>query len=65
MNWQELFAHPIFKDFFAEEIKIYEGNLEDTFKKIMADIRFQVNANNIDLMKLWDHLGYNSEKELN
>lgn len=35
------------------------GNLEDTFKKIMADIRFQINSNNIDLMKLWKSLEYN------
>lgn len=30
----------------------------------MTDIRFQINANNIDLMKLWGHFGYTEDKEL-
>ena len=31
----------------------------------MADIRFQVNSQNIHLKKLWDSKGYNENKELN
>ena len=48
-----------------EYLKTNNGNLQDTFKKIMTDIRFQINSNNIDLMKLWKSFGYSEEKQLN
>lgn len=31
----------------------------------MTDIRFEINSNNINLMKMWDNKGYNEDKELN
>ena len=31
----------------------------------MADIRFQINSQNIHLKKLWDNKGYGEDKELN
>ena len=31
----------------------------------MADLRFSINSENIDLKKLWRNLGYDEDKELN
>lgn len=36
--------------------------MENKYKKVMADIRFQVNSQNIDLKKFWSNLGYNENK---
>lgn len=30
----------------------------------MADLRFKINSDNIDLKKLWGSLGYEQEKDL-
>ncbi len=30
----------------------------------MIDIRIQVNSQNVDLLKLWENLGYSHEKDL-
>lgn len=39
--------------------------LENKYKKVMADLRFSIHSENIDLKKLWKNLGYNEDKELN
>ena len=31
----------------------------------MGDLRFKVNAENIDIKKLWRNLGFEKDKELN
>lgn len=31
----------------------------------MADLRFRVNSENIDLMKLWNSLGFGEDNDLN
>jgi len=64
MSWDELFAHQIFGKFFECELN-KNNKLENKYKKIMADIRFHVNSQNIHLKKLWNNLGYDENKELN
>lgn len=64
ISWDELFAHQIFGGFFKSELNNTE-QLENKFKKVMADIRFQINSQNIHLKKLWDNKGYGDDKELN
>lgn len=39
--------------------------MEDKFKKVMADIRFVVNSQNIHLRNLWEENGYLPEEKLN
>ena len=63
MSWDQLFHHQIFKGYFSEKIK-ENKNLENLYKKVMADIRFYVNAENISLKKLWGSLGYDENTEL-
>jgi serine/threonine protein kinase len=65
ISWDELFAHPIFNNVFQEELSNHNEKLENKYKKVMVDIRFHVNSQNIHLKKLWNSLGYDEEKELN
>ena len=64
ISWDGVFKHPIFGNRFNKELS-ENANLENVFKKIMADIRFQVNSKNLHLKKLWTNLGYGVDKELN
>lgn len=61
MSWDNLFRHEIFKGAFHHEVLNTE-HFENIFKKVLTDIRFQVNSNNINLMKLWQNLGYGKDK---
>lgn len=65
ISWDELFAHPIFNNVFQEELSNHNEKLENKYKKVMVDIRFHVNSQNMHLKKLWNSLGYDEEKELN
>ena len=38
---------------------------EDQLKRVMGELRFQINSNNIDLCKLIEGLGFDNKKELN
>ena len=40
------------------------ASLENVFKKVLADIRFQVNSKNLNIKKLWINMGFGMEKEL-
>jgi hypothetical protein len=57
-------VHPIFEGFFK---KFGEENVkfENKMKKVMADIRFMINSQNIDLIKLFEKMGYKENQELN
>ena len=61
ISWEEVFTHPIFENYFENEVKNNQ-HMENKYKKVMADIRFQVNSQNIDLKKFWSNLGYNENK---
>lgn len=37
---------------------------ENKYKKVMGDLRFKVNSENIDLKKLWSNLGFEEDKDL-
>lgn len=61
ISWDGIFKHPIFGNFFNQ--KVEEGeSLENVFKKVMADIRFQVNSKNLHLKKIWNNMGFSDEK---
>lgn len=64
ISWDSLFRHPIFGNHF---LKYMEENkkLENVYKKVMADLRFRVNSENIHLRNLWKSLGYHELKCLN
>ena len=57
ISWDELFVHPIFEGYFK---KYGEENakFENKMKKVMADIRFMINSQNIDLLRLFEKMGY-------
>ena len=40
------------------------ASLENVFKKVLTDIRFQVNSKNLNIKKLWINMGFGMEKEL-
>ena len=64
ISWDEVFLHPIFKGYFnkyAEENHYFE----DQLKRVMGELRFQINSQNLDLDRLIDGLGFKSRKELN
>ena len=61
--WDDLFKHEIFKGHFNKYLDENE-QLENTYKKVMGDLRFKINSENIDLKKLWGSLGYDEEKDL-
>lgn len=64
MGWDRLFRHPIFKGRFDKNTDGVK-HMEDKFKKVMADIRFVVNSQNIHLRNLWEENGYLPEEKLN
>ena len=61
MGWNEVFMHPIFKGHF---LNMNKGKLEfeNKLKTIMADLRFKINANNLDLCMILHSLGCKSSK---
>ena len=61
ISWDGVFKHPIFGNRFNKELS-ENANLENVFKKIMADIRFQVNSKNLHLKKIWTNLNYGVDK---
>ena len=38
------------------------ASLENVFKKVLADIRFQVNSKNLNIKKLWINMGFGMDK---
>ena len=55
--------HPIFQGFFhkyAEENKQFE----DKLKRVIGELRFQINSKNLDLNNLLEGLGFKERKEL-
>jgi hypothetical protein len=56
-------VHPIFNGYFS---KFSEKNkeFENQLKRIMSDLRFKINEQNIDLKKLFDTLGFGKNHEL-
>lgn len=64
MSWDQLFRHEIFEGFFKKYTEDSE-KLENVYKKVMGDLRFRVNSQNIHLKNLWESLGYSEDKELN
>lgn len=62
--WDDLFKHPIFNGFFDEFI--HENiELENKYKKVMSDLRFKVNSENINLDLLWKNLGFEEKSVIN
>lgn len=59
-----MFGHAVFGGLFKAELDKNNEKLENKYKKVMVDIRFHVNSQNINLKKLWSNLGYHEHKEL-
>ena len=55
--------HPIFKGQF-QQFALENKLFEDQLKRVMGELRFQINSNNIDLIKLIEGLGFKNQKEL-
>lgn len=55
--WDDLFKHPIFGGHFDQFIT-ENIELENKYLKVMSDLRFKINSQNIDLQNLWAILGF-------
>lgn len=53
--------HPIFKGQF-QQFALENKLFEDQLKRVMGELRFQINSNNIDLIKLIEGLGFKNQK---
>lgn len=62
--WDDLFRHPIFNGYF-NKYQDENTQFENMYKKVMGDLRFKVNSENIDLKKLWKDLNLEEDKDLN
>jgi hypothetical protein len=56
--------HPIFGGFF-KQYAVENSQFEDKLKRVMGELRFEINSKNIDLNRLLDGLGFKHKKELN
>lgn len=63
-SWDEVFLHSIFKDHF-QQYALENKHFEDKLKRVMGELRFEVNSHNIDLNKLIEKLGFHNKKQLN
>ena len=61
--WDDLFKHPIFNGYFDKFIS-ENIELENKYLKVMSDLRFQINSENIDLQSLWGNLGFEETKDI-
>jgi serine/threonine protein kinase len=57
MSWDEVFLHPIFKGCFQQYAE-QNQHFEDKLKRVMGELRFQINAKNLDLNRLLEGLGF-------
>lgn len=64
MSWDEVFTHPIFQGYFQQYAE-QNQHFEDKLKRVMGELRFQINAKNLDLNKLLEGLGFKGYHELN
>ena len=62
--WDELFRHPFFNGY-INKYQDENTQFENMYKKVMGDLRFKVNSENIDLKKLWKDLDLEEDKDLN
>ena len=62
--WDDLFKHKIFNGCFNAYLD-ENKQFENKYKKVMGDLRFKINSQNIDIKKLWASLGFQEDKELN
>jgi Ca2+-binding EF-hand superfamily protein len=63
MEWDQVFAHPIFKGHF-DQFRANNKKIEDKLKVVMNGLRFKINSENIDIGKLFSLLGFNPGSEL-
>jgi serine/threonine protein kinase len=64
MEWDQVFAHPIFGGHFDQYLA-NNKKIEDKLKVVMNGLRFMINSQNIDIGKLFTLLGFNPGSELN
>lgn len=64
LSWDEVFVHPIFKDYFRQYAE-QNQHFENKLKMVMTELRFQINSKNIDLNRLLENLGFAGIQELN
>ena len=64
MEWDQVFAHPIFCGYFDQYLA-NNKKIEDKLKVVMNGLRFMINSQNIDIGKLFTLLGFNPGSELN
>lgn len=62
--WDDLFQHPIFGGYFNDYLD-ENAEFQNKYKQVMADLRFKVNSENIDIKKLWKNLAFEEDKQLN
>ena len=56
ISWEQIYTHPIFNSYFKNFVKENEL-LEHKLKKLMNDLRFIVNSQNIDIKNLMTMVG--------
>ena len=59
--WDEVFKHDIFEGYFDSYLA-ENKEFENKYKKVMGDLRFKVNSENIDIKLLWKNLGFDEDK---
>ena len=64
IDWDNLLKHPIFKGKFMSYL-LKSSQLENKFKYLMGELRYNVKSQNIDLEKLFNRMGYTRQTELN
>jgi serine/threonine protein kinase len=63
MNWDQLLRHEMFNGMFAHYVA-KEHQFENKFKTIMAQLRYEINSNNIDLDRLIEMYGFGRLRDL-
>ena len=59
ISWDDFFCHEIFEGFFLK----YKPQFYNQLKRILGDIRFSVNMQNLSIFRILNFMGYKNESD--
>ena len=63
ISWEEVYVHPVFDGYFKKVVQENEI-MEHKMKKIMNDLRFIVNSQNLDIKNLMSMVGLKESENM-